>query len=37
MFSSETTNVEIKKRGRKATNVNYFDVVEEEAVRKYLL
>ena len=37
MFSSETTNVEIKKRGRKATNVNYFDVAEEEAVRKYLL
>ena len=37
MFSSETTNVEIKKRGRKATNVNYFDIAEEEAVRKYLL
>lgn len=37
MFSSDTTIVEVKKRGRKATNVNYFDVAEEEAVRKYLL
>lgn len=37
MFSSDTTNVEVKKRGRKATNVNYFDVAEEEAVRRYLL
>jgi hypothetical protein len=37
MFSSDTTIVEVKKRGRKATNVNYFDVAEEEAVRRYLL
>jgi hypothetical protein len=37
MFSSETISTEIKKRGRKATNTNYFDVVEEEAVRQYLL
>jgi hypothetical protein len=37
MLSSDTTNVEIKKRGRKATNVNYFDVAEEEAVRRYLV
>ena len=37
MFSSDTTIVEVKKMVRKATNVNYFDVAEEEAVRKYLL
>lgn len=37
MFSSETTTTTTLKRGRKPTNVNYFDVVEEEAVRKYLL
>jgi len=37
MFSSETISTEVKKRGRKATNTNYFDVVEEEAVRQYLL
>jgi hypothetical protein len=37
MFSSETTTiVTSKKRGRKATNTNYFDVVEENAVRMYL-
>lgn len=37
MFSSETTTTTTLKRGRKPTNVNYFDVVEEEAVRNYLL
>jgi len=37
MFSSETTTTTIfKKRGRKTTNTNYFDVVEENAVRMYL-
>jgi hypothetical protein len=37
MFSSETTTTTIlKKRGRKATTTNYFDVVEENAVRMYL-
>jgi len=37
MFSSETTTTTTsKKRGRKATNTNYFDVVEENAVRMYL-
>lgn len=37
MFSSETTNTTTsKKRGRKSTNTNYFDVVEENAVRMYL-
>lgn len=36
MFSSETSVVSSKKRGRKATNTNYFDVAEENAVRLYL-
>ena len=39
MFSSETTTTTTticKKRGRKSTNTNYFDVVEENAVRMYL-
>ena len=37
MFSSETLNISAtKKRGRKTTNTNYFDVVEENAVRLYL-
>ena len=37
MFSTETTTTTvIKKRGRKSTNTNYFDVVEENAVRMYL-
>ena len=38
MFSSETlTDTTVKKRGRKTTNVNYFDVAEEAAVRRYLI
>ena len=36
MFSSETEINSSKKRGRKATNTNYFDVAEENAVRLYL-
>ena len=37
MFSSETLDISAtKKRGRKTTNTNYFDVVEENAVRLYL-
>ena len=37
MLSAETTSSAIsKKRGRKATNTNYFDVAEENAVRMYL-
>ena len=36
MLSAETTSDSAKKRGRKATNVNYFDVAEEAAVRRYL-
>ena len=37
MFSSETIDTSAtKKRGRKATTTNYFDVVEENAVRLYL-
>lgn len=37
MLSADTTSDLAKKRGRKATNVNYFDVAEEAAVRKYLV
>ena len=38
MFSTETTTTTvIKKRGRKAVNVNYFDVREDTAVRNFLL
>jgi hypothetical protein len=36
MLSAETTSDSAKKRGRKATTVNYFDVAEEAAVRRYL-
>jgi hypothetical protein len=37
MFSSETLDISAaKKRGRKTTTTNYFDVVEENAVRLYL-
>jgi hypothetical protein len=36
MLSAETTSDLVKKRGRKATTVNYFDVAEEAAVRRYL-
>ena len=37
MLSAETTSDLVKKRGRKATTVNYFDVAEEAAVRQYLI
>jgi len=37
MLSAETTSDLVKKRGRKATTVNYFDVAEEAAVRRYLI
>ena len=37
MLSAETTSDSAKKRGRKATTVNYFDVAEEAAVRRYLI
>lgn len=33
---SKDTNVELKKKGRKTTQVNYFDVQEEQAVLDYL-
>ena len=33
---SGITNVELKKKGRKPTKTNYFDVREEEAVKKYI-
>lgn len=38
MLTGLTTNIttEKKKRGRKSTNTNYFDVREEEAVLRYL-
>jgi len=36
-FTAITEDVTAKKRGRKATQTNYFDVKEEEAVREYLL
>jgi hypothetical protein len=36
-FTAITEDVASKKRGRKATQTNYFDVKEEEAVREYLL
>jgi hypothetical protein len=37
MFSSETLDISAaKKRGRKTTSTNYFDVAEENAVRLYL-
>jgi len=37
MLTGETTPTTTLKRGRKATQVNYFDVAEEAAVREYLL
>lgn len=36
-FSAATEDVLSKKRGRKAIKENYFDVREEEAVRKFLI
>ena len=36
-ISATTEDVLTKKRGRKAVNLNYFDVREEEAVRKFLI
>jgi predicted SprT family Zn-dependent metalloprotease len=36
-FSATTDNVDLKKRGRKSTQTNYFDVREENAVRAFLL
>ena len=35
--SATTENIDLKKRGRKATQTNYFDVREENAVRAFLL
>ena len=35
--SATTEDVLSKKRGRKAVKENYFDVREEEAVRKFLV
>ena len=34
---SATTSTTTVKRGRKPTQTNYFDVAEEDAVRKYLV
>ena len=36
-LSATTEDVLSKKRGRKAVNLNYFDVREEDAVRKFLI
>jgi uncharacterized protein YqiB (DUF1249 family) len=36
-LSATTEDILSKKRGRKAVNLNYFDVREEEAVRKFLI
>ena len=36
-ISATTEDVSSKKRGRKAVNLNYFDVREETAVRNFLL
>ena len=36
-LSATTEDVLSKKRGRKAVNLNYFDVREEEAVRNFLI
>ena len=36
-LSAITENALLKKRGRKTTNVNYFDVEEEDAVKSFLL
>lgn len=37
VLSATTEDILTKKRGRKAVNLNYFDVREEDAVRKYLI
>lgn len=37
VISGETESIEAKKRGRKATTTNYFDVREENAVRLFLV
>jgi hypothetical protein len=37
IISATTEDVLFKKRGRKSTNLNYFDVREEEAVRNFLI
>lgn len=37
ILTATTEDIASKKRGRKATQVNYFDVKEEDAVREYLL
>jgi hypothetical protein len=37
VLSGETESIEAKKRGRKATTTNYFDVREENAVRLFLV
>ena len=36
-LTAQTEDVASKKRGRKATTTNYFDVREEEAVRAFLI
>jgi hypothetical protein len=36
-LSAITENTSLKKRGRKTTNVNYFDIKEEDAVKSFLL
>lgn len=36
LTTSGNTNVELKKKGRKPNNTNYFDIQEEEAVKKFL-
>ena len=36
-LTAQTEDITSKKRGRKATNVNYFDVREEEAVKAFLI
>ena len=36
-LTAQTEDVTSKKRGRKATTTNYFDVREEEAVRAFLI
>ena len=36
-LSATTEDILSKKRGRKAVNLNYFDVREEDAVRKFLI
>ena len=36
-LTANTEDVSSKKRGRKATTTNYFDVREEDAVKAFLL